>query len=51
MLKARCRAGLTQDAVAERMGALQKAQFHGSNPPANMRRRLRRYVEAVGCNL
>jgi DNA-binding XRE family transcriptional regulator len=53
MLQARCRAGLTQDAVAERMGtsksAVSRLESAGKHTPSLTT--LRRYAEAVGCNL
>jgi len=53
MLQARCRAGLTQDAVAERMStsksAISRLESAGKHTPSLST--LRRYAEAVGCNL
>lgn len=53
MLKARARAGLTQDAVAERMGttksAISRLESAGKHTPSLAT--LRRYAEAVGCDL
>ena len=53
MLKARSRAGLTQDAVAERMGttksAISRLESAGKHAPSLAT--LRRYAEAVGCEL
>jgi DNA-binding XRE family transcriptional regulator len=53
LLKARTRAGLTQDAVAERMGttksAISRLEAAGKHAPSLTT--LRRYAEAVGCNL
>jgi len=53
LLKARARAGLTQDAVAERMGttksAISRLETAGKHTPSIAT--LRRYAEAVGCNL
>jgi DNA-binding XRE family transcriptional regulator len=51
--KARARAGLTQDAVAERMGttksAISRLESAGKHTPSIAT--LRRYAEAVGCDL
>ena len=53
MLKARSRAGLTQDAVAERMGttksAVSRLESAGKHAPSLAT--LRRYASAVGCEL
>jgi DNA-binding XRE family transcriptional regulator len=53
MLKARSRAGLTQDAVAERMGttksAISRLESAGKHPPSLAT--LKRYANAVGCEL
>jgi DNA-binding XRE family transcriptional regulator len=53
MLKARARAGLTQDAVAERMGttksAISRLESAGKHAPSLAT--LRRYATAVGCEL
>jgi DNA-binding XRE family transcriptional regulator len=53
MLKARSRAGLTQDAVAELMGttksAISRLESAGKHAPSIAT--LRRYAEAVGCDL
>lgn len=53
MLKARSRAGLTQDAVAERMGttksAISRLEAAGKHPPSLST--LKRYASAVGCEL
>lgn len=53
LLKARTRAGLTQDAVAERMGttksAISRLESAGKHTPSLGT--LRRYAEAVGCEL
>lgn len=53
MLKARSRARLTQDAVAERMGttksAVSRLESAGKHVPSLTT--LRRYAEAVGCEL
>lgn len=51
MLKARARAGLTQDAVAERMGttksAISRLEAAGKHAPSLAT--LKRYAQAVGC--
>lgn len=53
MLKARARAGLTQDAVAELMGttksAVSRLESAGKHAPSLAT--LKRYAEAVGCEL
>jgi DNA-binding XRE family transcriptional regulator len=53
MLKARARAGLTQDAVAERMGttksAVSRLESAGKHAPSLAT--LKRYAHAVGCEL
>ena len=53
MLKARSRAGLTQDAVAERMGttksAVSRLESAGKHAPSLAT--LKRYALAVGCEL
>ena len=53
MLKARSRAGLTQDAVAERMGttksAISRLESAGKHTPSIAT--LKRYASAVGCEL
>ncbi|MGH9949626.1 MAG: helix-turn-helix domain-containing protein [Pyrinomonadaceae bacterium] len=53
MLKARTRAGLTQDAVADRMGttksAVSRLEAIGKHSPSLTT--LKRYAEAVGCDL
>ena len=53
LLKARARAGLTQDAVAERMGttksAISRLESAGKHTPSIAT--LQRYAEAVGCDL
>ncbi len=53
MLKARSRAGLTQDAVAERMGttksAVSRLESAGKHAPSLAT--LKRYAQAVGCDL
>lgn len=53
LLSARSRAGLTQEAVAERMGttksAVSRLESGGKHAPSVAS--LRRYAEAVGCRL
>jgi len=53
MLKARSRAGLTQDIVAERMGttksAISRLESAGKHAPSLAT--LKRYASAVGCEL
>jgi len=53
MLNARARAGLTQDAVAERMGttksAISRLESAGKHTPSLAT--LKRYAKAVGCEL
>ena len=53
MLKARSRAGLTQDAVAARMGttksAISRLESAGKHAPSLAT--LKRYASAVGCEL
>ena len=53
MLKARSRAGLTQDAVAERMGttksAVSRLESAGKHAPSLAT--LKRFAHAVGCEL
>ena len=53
LLRARTRAGLTQDAVAERMGttksAISRLEAAGKHAPSLTT--LRRYAQAVGCDL
>lgn len=53
MLKARTKAGLTQDAVAERMGttksAVSRLEAAGRHAPSLAT--LKRYAAAVGCEL
>lgn len=53
MLRARARAGLTQDAVAERMGttksAISRLESAGRHAPSLAT--LKRYAAAVGCEL
>lgn len=53
LLKARARAGLTQDAVAERMGTTKSAisRLEGSGKHAPSLSTLQRYAQAVGCSL
>ena len=53
LLKARARAGLTQDAVAERMGTTKSAisRLEGSGKHAPSLTTLQRYAHAVGCDL
>lgn len=53
LLKARARAGLTQDAVAERMGTTKSAvsRLEGSGKHSPSLGTLRRYARAVGCEL
>jgi DNA-binding XRE family transcriptional regulator len=53
LLKARVRAGLTQDAVAERMGTTKSAisRLEGSGKHAPSLTTLQRYARAVGCSL
>ena len=53
MLKARSRAGLTQDAVADIMGTTKSAisRLEGAGKHAPSIATLRRYAEAVGCDL
>jgi len=54
MLKARARAGLTQDAVAERMGttksAISRLESAGKRHAPSIAT-LQRYAQAVGCDL
>ena len=53
MLRARSRAGLTQDAVAEKMGttksAISRLESAGKHAPSLAT--LKRYAQAVGCEL
>ena len=53
MLKARSRAGLTQDTVAERMGttksAISRLESAGKHAPSLAT--MKRYANAVGCEL
>ena len=53
MLKARARAGLTQDAVAERMGTTKSAisRLESARKHAPSLATLKRYALAVGCEL
>ena len=53
LLKARARAGLTQDAVAQRMGTTKSAisRLEGSGKHAPSLSTLQRYAQAVGCEL
>ncbi len=53
MLKARSRAGLTQETVAERMGTTKSAvsRLEGAGKHAPSLNTLKRYAEAVGCEL
>lgn len=53
LLKARARAGLTQDAVAERMGTTKSAvsRLEGAGKHAPSLSTLQRYAKAVGCEL
>jgi DNA-binding XRE family transcriptional regulator len=53
LLAARSRAGLTQDAVAERMGTTKSAvsRLEGSGKHAPSLTTLRKYAQAVGCEL
>ena len=53
LLKARARAGLTQDAVAERMGTTKSAisRLEGSGKHAPSLTTLQKYAQAVGCDL
>ena len=53
LLKARSRAGLTQDAVAERMGTTKSAisRLEGAGKHAPSIATLKRYAKAVGCDL
>jgi len=53
MLKARSRAGLTQDAVAERMGTTKSAisRLESASKHAPSLATLKRYANAVGCEL
>jgi DNA-binding XRE family transcriptional regulator len=53
MLQARSRAGLTQDAVAERMGTTKSAvsRLESATKHAPSIATLKRYADAVGCEL
>ena len=53
MLKARSRAGLTQDVVAERMGTTKSAisRLESASKHAPSLDTLKRYAKAVGCEL
>ena len=53
MLKARSRAGLTQDAVAKRMGTTKSAisRLESASKHAPSLAMLKRYASAVGCEL
>lgn len=53
LLTARTKAGLTQDAVAERMGTTKSAvsRLEGSGKHAPSLNTLRKYAQAVGCQL
>ncbi len=53
LLKARTRAGLTQDAVAERIGTTKSAisRLEGSGKHAPSLTTLQKYARAVGCDL
>lgn len=53
MLKARSRAGLTQDAVAERMGTTKSAvsRLESAGKHAPSLETLKRYAHAVGCEI
>lgn len=53
MLSARTRAGLTQEAVADRMGTTKSAvsRLEGAGKHAPSMASLRRYADAVGCTL
>ena len=53
MLKARSRAGLTQDAVAARMGTTKSAisRLESASKHAPSLATLKRYASAVGCEL
>lgn len=53
MLKARSRAGMTQDAVAERMGTTKSAisRLESATRHAPSLATLKRYASAVGCEL
>jgi len=53
LLKARARAGLTQDAVAEKMDTTKSAisRLEGAGKHSPSIGTLRRYAQAVGCEL
>jgi DNA-binding XRE family transcriptional regulator len=53
LLRARARAGLTQDAVAERMGTTKSAisRLESAGKHSSSIATLQRYAEAVGCDL
>ena len=53
MLSARARAGLTQEAVADRMGTTKSAvsRLEGAGKHAPSVTSLKKYAEAVGCTL
>ena len=53
MLKARAKAGLTQEAVAERMGTTKSAisRLEGAGRHAPSLATLKKYAAAVGCDL
>jgi DNA-binding XRE family transcriptional regulator len=53
MLKARAKAGLTQDAVAERMGTTKSAisRLEGAGRHTPSLATLKKYAAAVGCEL
>ena len=53
LLEARTRAGLTQEAVAQRMGTTKSAisRLEGSGKHSPSLATLRRYAQAVGCEL
>lgn len=53
MLTARMRAGLTQEAVADRMGTTKSAvsRLEGAGKHAPSMASLKRYADAVGCTL
>lgn len=53
MLRARAKAGLTQDAVAERMGTTKSAvsRLEGAGRHAPSLATLKKYAAAVGCDL
>ena len=53
LLKARTKAGLTQDAVAERMGTTKSAisRLESASKHTPSLSTLKRYAEAVGCEL